>query len=68
MKTINMKWQFKALLLAIIIASLSASLIEETYTHRGYFAVGGECILILLIIYGGVHALSKDFKCKTKRG
>lgn len=61
MKTINLKWQIKVFLVTITLVFLSTALIEQTYTQRGYFAVGGEWILILLIIYGGVHALSKDF-------
>ena len=65
-----MKTLYRVLAIAIVLSSLSAALINEAFIQRGYFAVGGEWILILLIIYGGVHALSKDFKrkIKTKRG
>ena len=60
-----MKILYRVLAIAIVLSSFSAALINEAFIQRGYFAVGGEWILILLIVYGGVHESSKDLDRKS---
>lgn len=61
------KEAFKVIWATIATAIIGAELIKYTMDKRGYFAVGGEWIMMILVFYATYRFLGKKKKAAHKK-